>query len=97
MSRCKPGDLAVVISAANEANLGRIVKVIELHHGKGPMAMVRDCPVWMVECSNTMTWTDGPKVYQLNRGPVPDLQLQPIRGRWVPKRVTIIVRPMEAV
>lgn len=82
MSRCKPGDLAIVISADNPFNLGRIVKVLELHHGTGPLAMVRDCPVWMVECPDVMMWTDGPeKQFLLYRGPAPDSQLQPLRGQ----------------
>lgn len=45
MNRCKPGDLAVIIGTANEVNLGRIVRVIEHHHGRDPMAMVHDYPV----------------------------------------------------
>ena len=80
-SRCKPGDLAVVIDAANAVNIGRIVKVLELHHGRGALAMVRSCPVWMVECPDAMLWTDGAKRYLLYCGPVPDSQLQPIRGQ----------------
>ena len=81
MSGCKPGDLAVVIVAVHQTNLGCIVKVLEVHHGRGKLAMVRDCPVWMVESATPMTWTDGRKRYLMNRGPVPDSQLQPIRGR----------------
>ncbi len=81
MSRCKPGDLAIVISAANKSNIGCIVKIIELHHGKGPLAMAEDCAVWMIEGPTPMIWTDGPsKIYRMNRGPVPDSQLQPIRA-----------------
>jgi len=84
--RCKPGDMAVVIYAQNEVNLGRIVKVLKLHHCTGPLAMVRDCAVWVAECPTPMTWTAGPKVYQMHRGPIPDTQLQPISSR--PARTT---------
>lgn len=34
MSRCKPGDLAVVIDAANKTNIGRIVNVVAMLDGK---------------------------------------------------------------
>lgn len=83
MSRCRPGDLAVVVDAANKANIGRIVKVVALHDGTGPLAMVRPCAVWMVRAPTPMTWTDGPKRYRRKNGPVPDSQLQPIRERGV--------------
>ena len=80
MSRCKPGDLAVVIEAANRVNIGRIVKVVALHDGKGPLAMIRPCPVWMVKAPTALIWRDGHKRYRRKNGPVPDSQLQPIRG-----------------
>jgi hypothetical protein len=80
MSRCKPGDLAVVIEAANHANIGRIVKVVALHDGKGPLGAIGPRPVWMVKAPTRLTWTDGPKRYRRKNGPVPDSQLQPIRG-----------------
>jgi hypothetical protein len=80
MSRCKPGDLAVVIEAANQANIGRIVKVVALHDGKGPLGAIGPRPVWLVHAPTPMTWTDGPKRYRRKNGPVPDSQLQPIRG-----------------
>lgn len=80
MSRCKPGDLAVVIEAANQANIGRIVKVVALHDGKGPLGAIGPRPVWLVHAPTPMTWSDGPKRYRRKSGPVPDSQLQPIRG-----------------
>ena len=81
MNRCKPGDLAIVVNAANKANIGRIVKVLALHDGSGPLGAIGPKPVWLVQARTSMLWTDGPKRYRLKIGPVPDLQLQPIRDR----------------
>ena len=61
MTRCKPGDMAVVISAVYQINIGRIVRVLKLHDGKGPLAMVAPCPVWMVRCETPMKWTNSGK------------------------------------
>ena len=80
MSRCKPGDMAVVIDAANKTNIGRIVKVVAAHDGSGPLGAIGPKPVWLVQAPTPMTWTDGPKRYRRKNGPVPDSQLQPIRG-----------------
>jgi len=82
-TRCKKGDLAIVVSAFNKVNVGRIVRVIELHDGKGPLAMKNEGPVWLVSCSLQLKWTSRIKVYRRKIGPVPDCRLQPIRGMWI--------------
>jgi hypothetical protein len=78
--RCREGDLAVVIRAENKCNLGLIVRVVRLHDGTGDLAYHIDAPVWFTECSIPMTWTKGKKRFRQKSGPVPDDQLQPIRG-----------------
>jgi hypothetical protein len=80
MSRCMPGELAVVIEATNQANIGPIVKVVAQHDGTGPLGGIGPRPVWLVHAPMPTTWTDGPKRYRRKNGPVPDSQLQPIRG-----------------
>jgi hypothetical protein len=82
-TKCRKGDLAVVVSAIHQVNVGRIVRVIELHCGKGPLAMKNEGPVWLVSCSHQMKWTSRTKVYRRKLGPVPDYRLQPIRGNGV--------------
>jgi hypothetical protein len=84
--RCKPDELAVVIRAQNKGNLGRIVKVLALHDRTGPLVYDPDITVWMTESAEPMMWTIEPKVYMQNFGPIPDSQLQPIRGQPAPKR-----------
>ena len=79
-NRCKPGDMAVVIKSINKANLGRIVKVLALHDGKGPLGAIGPKPAWLVSAPTAMTWRDGPKRYRRKSGPVPDSQLQPIKA-----------------
>ena len=68
MSRCKPGDMAVVIEAANKANIGRIVKVLGLPNGRGPLPVVKPCPGWMVKAPTLKTWNT---VHQCNHITVP--------------------------
>jgi hypothetical protein len=80
MSRCKPGDLAVVVDAQIKSNLGRIVRVVALHDGTGPLGAIGPKPVWLVSAPTAMNWRDGPKRFRLKAGPVPDACLQPIRG-----------------
>lgn len=80
MSRCKPGDLAVVVDADIRANLGRIVRVVALHDGTGLLGAIGPKPVWLVTAPTPLSWRDGAKKYRLKSGPVPDLCLQPIRA-----------------
>ncbi len=55
MSRCKPGDLAVVVEAIVQSNAGYMVRVVALLDGKRPLAMIRQCLVWMVKTANPLT------------------------------------------
>jgi hypothetical protein len=85
MPRCKPGDLAVVVSAHNRANVGRIVHVLRLHDGSGDFAYGPDVgTVWLVRDAGgrRMVWRmrSSNRVWRRRLGPVPDAQLQPIRG-----------------
>ena len=85
--RCKPGDLAVVIDAKYKRNLGIIVKVIEIDDRTGPVRYALETPVWLAESQKAMTWVVNGTRYRSNRGPIPDAQLQPIRG--APKEQTL--------
>jgi len=60
MMRCRAGDLAVVIKAANECNVVRIVSVLRLHDHTGDLVFDTSEPVWVVECAEPMLWTHGP-------------------------------------
>lgn len=77
-TRCKPGDLAVVVQAQNSSNLGLIVRVC------GPYAQDANFAVkgvlWLCECSHPMTWVRSGKTITAFSGPIPDMLLQPIRG-----------------
>ena len=78
--RCKPGDLAIVIDAHYKCNLGVIVEVIELHNGLGVPSYPPEQNAWLAKTSKVLKWTANGKVYRRKSGPVPDAQLQPIRG-----------------
>jgi hypothetical protein len=80
MPKCRPGDLAVVVSAKHRCNLGKIVEIVRLH-GRGHLVPNHwPDPVWWVTSAVKMKWTFGGEVYRRRAGPVPDFKLQPIRG-----------------
>jgi hypothetical protein len=91
MTNCKPGDLAVIVEATNRANIGRIVKVVAAHDGKGTLSMVSQGLVWMVNAQTPLTWSIGPKRYRRKNGPAPDSQLQPIRGEGLKVTRTAVI------
>ena len=78
--RCKPGDVAVVLSAFHQSNVGRFVSVIERYQGTGDAGQDWSQPVWLVASKAPLTWTRGKGLWRGNQGPVPDAALQPIRG-----------------
>lgn len=84
---CKPGDLAIVISAANPENVGLIVEVLRPHVPAGKLFMKRDELVWDVRSRTKMYWSfEGEKKRRSGlEGPAPDSQLWPIRGEPAPK------------
>ena len=78
--RCRPGDLAVVINARLPSNLGRIVRVVAQHDGTGDLAYPPTVATWLVTSPCPMYWVIDGKRFRRKKGPVPDAQLQPIRG-----------------
>jgi len=79
-TRCKAGDLAVVVRADYESNLGRIVQVIAQDVGASFVKFEGRGSVWWVTCPSLMTWSMGGKSFSRRSGPVPDECLMPIRG-----------------
>jgi len=87
-TRCRPGDLAVVISANLPTNLGRVVLVIKPDDGNSDLRYPLDQNAWIVQADKPLVWlVDGKKVRR-KRGPAPDAQLQPIRGYRPPERLS---------
>jgi len=85
MARCRPGDLAVVISAYNRSNVGRIVTVLRLQDERDELRIENSAsPVWIVRDAGgrPMRWCcpKTGKRWRRVRGPARDSQLQPIRG-----------------
>lgn len=81
-TRCKAGDLAVVVSAHNSENLGQIVSVIEAYDGRGPLVFGEECGfVWLCESPLIMAWQVNDRYFRARRGPVPDSSLKPLRGQ----------------
>jgi len=78
--RCKPGDMAIVIDARYKCNLGTIVQIIELHNGVGDIRYLKNHNAWLAKSSKPLKWVVNGKCYRRKTGPVPDAQLQPIRG-----------------
>jgi hypothetical protein len=82
-SNCVAGDLAIVINAHHRCNIGRIVKVLAQHDGKGDLVFRDVGVVWLVESPQPMTWTIGKRRIRRKSGPVPDTYLKPIRGNQI--------------
>ncbi len=81
-TRCKAGDMAVVISAYNEENLGQIINVIEPYANQGPLVFgENDGFIWLCESPLIMVWQVKDRYYRARRGPVPDSSLKPVRGQ----------------
>lgn len=80
--RCRPGDWAVVVSAVNKQNIGKIVRVLRAYDGAGDILLVGTGPQWLVQCSVPIVWGwPGKKpTHRRKVGPALDSQLQPIRG-----------------
>lgn len=79
-TRCKAGDLAIVVHAFHRGNVGRIVEVVAPHDGSGDLVFKEKGVVWLVKCAHPMTWSVGQRRIRRKRGPVPDTMLWPIRG-----------------
>lgn len=78
--RCKPGDLAVIVNAHCSCNLGRIVKVIRRDSARGDLFYPPTTPVWWVQSPQALTWRVDMRRVRRKQGPVPDAQLQTIKG-----------------
>ena len=78
--KCKPGDMAVVLTAFHKSNVGMFVNIVELYGTGGGMNLACSQPVWLVESYAPLTWTRGNSLWHGSRGPVPDAALQPVRG-----------------
>ncbi len=82
---CKPGDLAIIVSADHERNIGQIVEVIETHDGRTPFQLPWNGHVWLartVSGRRTLSYYFTAKGCFMShaRGPVPDARLRPITG-----------------
>lgn len=84
-TRCKAGDLAMIVTATNVINVGLIVRIVRAHPPRSKFTIHGEGFVWTVDCSTPMTWTVGEKIIRRKSGPVPDSYMRPIRGAGVPQ------------
>ena len=61
---CKPGDLAVVITAHNPENIGTIVRVIKKHHNQNALVDFKGSHIWMAEAPRPMLYDVGGKWFE---------------------------------
>jgi hypothetical protein len=78
--KCRPGDLAVVIAAVNESNIGLIVRVLRPYDKALDGRFNWTVPAWIVEGSTVMIWANDEVTIKGTIGPALDEQLRPIRG-----------------
>lgn len=85
---CKPGDLALIVSSRFEQNVGVIVDVIGVAHGKIVMPQ-EPGQIWHCRARGAITYeTVFAERIVTSEGPIPDACLRPIRGRGNPEKST---------
>ena len=89
-TRCKPGDMAIVIDAQNPDNIGLIVRVLGLHDPETAHFKHDLGPIWTCECAQPMVWTREGRPHVARSGPIPDRLLQPIRGLPAPAQTRVL-------
>lgn len=78
--KCAPGDIAIIVEAFNEVNLGTIVKVLAIHPDQKALLVPATDVLWTCEAAHLMTYDIGGIKKTMRRGPAPDSSLHPIRG-----------------
>ncbi len=78
--KCAPGDLAVIVEAFNQVNIGSIVRVVAYHPDQSALLVPATDVLWTCQATRWLTYdVDGVKKRR-HKGPVPDSGLHPIRG-----------------
>jgi hypothetical protein len=77
---CKPGDMAVIITAHNLENIGTILRVLKTHKNQKAVVADKEDHIWLAVAPRPMTYEVGGKLIHRKRGAVPDSVLRPIRG-----------------
>ncbi len=80
MHKCTVGDLAIVVYAYNNANIGTIVKVLALHPNQFELESHPEDVLWTCQAARPMTYSVGEKKRKIKIGPIPDSYMRPIRG-----------------
>jgi hypothetical protein len=77
---CKPGDLAVIVTAYNLENIGTILRVLKTHKNQKAVLTDKEDHIWLAVAPRPMTYEVSGKLIRRKRGAVPDSVLRPIRG-----------------
>ena len=77
---CKPGDLAVIVTAYNLENIGTILRVMKTHKNQKAVLADKEDHIWLAVAPRPMTYEVGGKLIRRKKGAVPDSVLRPIRG-----------------
>ena len=83
---CRPGELAIVVSSFDPANIGSIVKVL----GRDAKACDKKF-FWRTHAAHTLNYAKGHKQYRRRKGSLADADLQPIRGYPLGMDIAILV------
>ena len=79
--RCCEGVQAVIIDAYNHENIGKIVTVVRAQTMRERLKIRHHEKVWMVRSSEKLKWNMYGTYHFDHYGPVPEVQLQPIRDQ----------------
>lgn len=83
--RCRPGDIAIIVSAIHKENIGKIVEVICMGFAGEWVDGVEfqpkcEGPFWRIRCSSGLNFTSGlGEPYKLNEWFCRDSKLRPLR------------------
>lgn len=77
---CKPGDLAVVVTAGDGGNIGLFVTVLENARADHEVQLTEPGQVWHCEAKGKIKYVDiFGRIGLFADGPIPDECLRPIR------------------
>lgn len=77
---CKVGDLAVIVEAHNQENLGTFVVVLRPHQNQSAIVKPENDLLWLVKSTKPMIYERGQRYIKRTKGAAPDSCLRPIRG-----------------
>jgi hypothetical protein len=88
--KCYPGDLAIIVKAYNQVNIGLIVRVLHLHADQMSVDAPQGDAIWTCQAPQEMVYDIDGQKRKLLKGPVPDSYLYPLKERSASPDIAIL-------